>query len=209
LHYIFNSEMENRERIIEGAAELFRVYGIKSVTMDSLANHLAISKRTIYEVFSDKDELLIGVLGWMAEKQKELVKRVLNESENAIVAIFKLLEINRDHFQQMSPAFQADLKRFHHEVLMKKADKYDIPDFRSNLEVIEKGIKEKLFRKDINADLVNRCMFYMGRTIMDNDIYPFEQFPRRDVIRNVLINYLKGISTSEGLDLINKLEPKF
>ena len=63
--------MESRERIIEGAADLFKTYGIKSVTMDLLANHLGMSKRTIYEIFSDKDELLIGVLKWMAEKQKD------------------------------------------------------------------------------------------------------------------------------------------
>ena len=50
--------MEIRERIIEGAANLFKTYGIRTVTMDSLAAHLGISKRTIYEVFSDKDELL-------------------------------------------------------------------------------------------------------------------------------------------------------
>ncbi len=205
----FIEMMDNRIRIIEGAAELFRSYGIKSVTMDSLATHLGISKRTIYEIFADKDELLIGVLNWMAERQKELVKRVTNESENAIVAIFKLLEINRDHFQQMSPSFQADIKKFHHEILMKKADKCEMPDYSNNLEVIERGIKEKLFRKDLNAELVNRCMFYLGRSIMDNDLYPFEQFTRHDVIRNVVINYMRGISTSEGVYLINSLEPKF
>lgn len=201
--------MENENRIIEGAAELFRAYGIKSVTMDSLASHLGMSKRTIYEVFADKDELLIGVLKWMAEKQKELVKRVLDESENAIAAIFKLLEINRDHFQQMSPAFQADMMKFHHEVLMKKSDKCELPDYSNNVEVIERGIKEKLFRKDINAELVNRCIYFLFRSIMNNELYPFEQFSRRDVIGNTVINYLRGISTSEGLELINTLERKF
>jgi AcrR family transcriptional regulator len=201
--------MDNRNRIIEGAAELFRTYGIKSVTMDSLACHLGMSKRTIYEVFADKDELLIGVLSWMAEKQKELVKRVLDESENAIEAIFKLLEISRDHFQQMSPAFQADIKKFHHEVLMKKADKCELPDYRNNREVIEKGIKQKLFRRDLNVDLVNRCLYSLFRSVMDYDLYPFELFTRRDVIRNVVINYLRGISTPVGVDLINKLEPEF
>lgn len=201
--------MDNKERIIEGAAELFKIYGIKSVTMDSIAGQLGMSKRTIYEIFSDKDELLIGVLKRMALKQRELVTKVLKESENAIVAIFRLLEINRDHFQQMSPAFQADLKKFHHETLMKKADKCEMPDYSNNLEVIEQGIKEKLFRKDINAILVNRCMYNLGRSIMDNDIYPFEDFTRRDVVRNVLINYLRGLSTPAGIDLINKLEQKF
>jgi len=177
--------------------------------MDSLANHLGMSKRTIYEVFADKDELLIGVLKWMAEKQKELVKRVLDESENAIVAIFKLLEINRDHFQQMSPAFQVDMMKFHNEVLMKNAEKCELPDYGNNVQVIERGIKEKLFRKDLNTGMVNRCIYFLVKSVVDNELYPFVQFSRRDVIGNTVINYLRGISTPEGLDLINKLERKF
>jgi AcrR family transcriptional regulator len=201
--------MEIRDRIIIEAAELFKTYGIKSVTMDSLATQLGISKRTIYEVFSDKDELLIGVLRWMAEKQRELVKKFLDESENAIVAIFKLLEINMNHFQEMSPAFQADMKKYHHEVLMKKADKCEMPDYRNNIQLIEKGISENFFRKDINPDLVNRCLYSMVRSIMDQDLYPFEKFNRREVVKNGFINYLKGISTLEGLELVNTLEAEF
>jgi AcrR family transcriptional regulator len=198
--------METKERIIEGAEELFSMYGIKSVTMDSLANQLGISKRTIYEIFADKDDLLIAVLTRMAKKQKEMVKRVLDESENSIVAIFKMLEINRDYFQDISPVFQADLKKYHNDVLMKKADKTDMPDYRNNQQVIENGIKEELFRKDINPDLVNRCLYNLGRSIIDHTQYPYEMFSRRDVFRNIFLNYLRGISTPKGLDLINRLE---
>jgi TetR/AcrR family transcriptional regulator, cholesterol catabolism regulator len=201
--------MDNRERIIEGATELFKTYGIKSVTMDSLAKQLGMSKRTIYEVFSDKDELLIGVLTWMAEKQKELVKRIIAESENSIVTIFRMLEINRDYLVEVSPVFLADLKKYHHDVLMKKSDKCKMPDYRNHQEVIEIGIKEGLFRKDINPDLANRCLYNLGRSITDNELYPNELFSRRDVIRNIFINYLRGICTQAGLDLINELESKF
>jgi AcrR family transcriptional regulator len=198
--------MDIRNRIIEGAAELFKTYGIKSVTMDSIASQFGMSKRTIYEVFSDKDELVLAVLTRMAQKQKEQVKEVLDESENSIVAIFRMLEINRDYFQNMSPAFQADLKKYHHDFLFKKAGKIDMPDYRNNQQVIENGIKEGFFRKEVNPDLANRCLYNLGRSILDNDLYPYELFSRRDVIRNIFINYLKGISTPKGLDLINKLE---
>ena len=201
--------MENRERIIEGAADLFRVYGIKSVTMDSLAGHLGMSKRTIYEIFADKDELLFGVLSSMAEKQKLLVIKVLEESGNAIEAIFRLLEISRDHFQSMSPAFQADLKKFHHEVLMKKTDKCEMPDYSSHVEVFRKGIREGLFRDDINPEIVNKAMYTIGRITMDNEVFPFDQYTRRELISNVFINYLRGISTPKGLKLINELSKKF
>jgi TetR/AcrR family transcriptional regulator, cholesterol catabolism regulator len=201
--------MELRDRIIEGAAQLFKTYGIKAVTMDSLASHLGISKRTIYEVFSDKDELLVDVFHCMAEKQKEMVSRILDESENAIYAIFRLLERKRDHFQDMSPAFQADIKKYHSLFLLRKTDRRDIPDYANNVQVIVRGIREKLFRKDINPDIVNRCLESLGRATMDFDLYPFEDFSRREVVKNVFINYLRGISTSEGIELINKLEVKF
>jgi AcrR family transcriptional regulator len=201
--------MDIKDRIIDGASQMFMTYGIKSVTMDSLANQFGISKRTIYEVFSDKDELLMAVLKRMAAKQKEMVKRVLDESENTIVAIFRLLEMNRDNFQSMSPAFHADLKKYHHEVLMKKAEESDMPDYRNHQEVIENGIKEKLFRKDLNPDLVNRCLFNLGRSIIDNELYPYELFTRHEVIQNIFINYLRGIATPAGLKKINNLALKF
>lgn len=201
--------MDIRDRIIEGAARLFKTYGIKAVTMDSLANSIGISKRTIYENFSDKEEILGGVLQMMADRQKTLVNRILNESENAIDAIFRLIETNRDHFQEMSPAFYADIRKYHHDVLMDKADKCEMPDYRNNIQVIEKGIKQKLFRKEINADIVNRCLFSLGRSAMDDELYPFEEFTRREVIKNVFISYLRGISTDEGVQLIDKLTAKF
>lgn len=201
--------MDIKDRIIEGASGMFMSFGIKSVTMDMLAGELGISKRTIYEIFADKDELLMEVLTRMARKQKEQIKRILEESDNSLVAIFRMLEINRDNFQSMTPAFQADLKKYHHDVLMNKVDKSEMPDYRNHMEVIEKGIKEKLFRADVNPDLANRCLFSLGMSIMDNDIYPFDQFSRRDVIRNIFINYIRGISTQKGLDLIDQLELKF
>lgn len=198
--------MDNKEHIIEVATELFKNYGIKSVTMDSLANELGISKRTIYEVFSDKDELLMAVLTRMAHQQRDLVKRVLDETENAIAAIFRMLEISRNNFQSMSPAFQSDLKKYHRDVLIKNAENIEMPDYRDHFQIIRRGITEGLFRKDINDDLVNRCLYNLGRSIMDNDMFPYELFSRREVIRNIFVNYLRGISTSKGLDLINKLE---
>jgi AcrR family transcriptional regulator len=206
---LFKKVMVIRERIIEGAAILFKTYGIKSMTMDSLASYLGMSKRTIYEVFSDKDELLVGVLGWMAVKQRELVDRILDESENSIEAIFRLLEINNEHFQDMSPAFHSDLKKYHYQVLLKETEKYEMPDYNTNIRIIERGIKERYFRNDIDPDLANRCLFNLGRSTMDNDLYPFEQFSRREVLKNVFINYLRGISTAEGIELINKLEAEF
>ena len=201
--------MDVRKRIVETAAGLFRTYGIRSVTMDSIAGHLGMSKRTIYEIFSDKDDLIVSVLKLMAEKQKSLIEKVLDSSDNSIEAIFRLLEMSRDHFQAMSPAFFADLKKYHHEVLVKSSEIEAMAEFKSNQEIIEKGMAERYFRNDIDPDIVNRCLYLLGRSVMDNDLFPYEQFTRHDIIKNIFINYLKGISTEKGLNMIAGLEPKF
>jgi AcrR family transcriptional regulator len=200
--------MEIRERIIEGASLLFKMYGTRSVTMDSLANHIGISKRTIYENFQDKDEIFEGVLSLMTEKQKLLIKRIIDDSDNAIEAIFRVIEMNKDHYMSMSPSFHEDMRKYHNEVLMKKADKCEIPDYRNHIEIIERGIKQKLFRKDINANIVNRCLYSLALSVMDGELYPFEDFTRQEVIKNGMINYLRGISTNEGIQLIDKRAAK-
>jgi len=200
--------MDTRSKIIDGAAELFRKFGIKAVTMDMIAAHLSISKRTIYEIFSDKDELLAGVLSEMARKQKELGTKVLEESGNTIEAIFRLIEINLDHLQTMSPGFNEDMQRFYQNIKMRKEIKCEMPDYKNNQHIIKRGVKEKLFRKEINVDIVNRTLFSMVFNIMNFELYPFEIFSRREVIKNTVINYLRGIATPEGLEIIQKLEKK-
>ena len=200
--------MDIRDRILEGAANLYKTYGIKAVTMDFLASQLGVSKRTIYEVFADKEAILAGVLSMMAKRKTELIQKILNESENAVVAIFRLLELSRIHFQDLSPVFQAEIKKFHHEALQ-KGDNCDFSDFDFSLKVIYRGIEEGYFRTDINPDIVNRCLFSLGRNILDNELYPFDKFTRREVLMNVHLNYLKGISTKQGIDLISNLAVNF
>jgi AcrR family transcriptional regulator len=200
--------MDYKNRIIEEAANLFRTYGIKTVTMDLLASNLGISKRTIYEVFSDKDELLTGVVKWMYEKQKETMAKILEESENVIIANFRMIDVMRDHFQNMSPAFQLDIKKYHHSVLSETQDKGDLQDYRNGMQIVARGIKEGVFRKDIKIELVNKCIFELIRISADYEIFPLDKYSRNDIIKNVYINYLKGIATEKGLEIINGLEKK-
>jgi len=200
--------MDYRQKIIEEAATMFRTYGIRAMTMDMLATRMGISKRTIYEIFRDKDELLTGVLKWMTVKQREVVEKTLNESDNVIEAIFKIMDIMMKHFQNMSPAFLMDMKR-HHQDVLKNLDEVDaIPYIRNNEIIIERGIKEGVFRKDIDVRIINKCMLEVAKMSNDRDIFPPDDFMSKDVVRNVYINYLRGISTQKGLDLIDYYEKK-
>jgi AcrR family transcriptional regulator len=195
-----------KQRIIEEAAVMFRTYGIRSVTMDMLANQMGISKRTIYEVFHDKDELLQGVLIWMQDRQSQLINKIMNDSDNIIEAIFKIIDHMMDHFQNMSPAFQLDIRRFHLELFRDMNEKIELPYYRNNTEIINRGIEEGVFRNDINVTIITKWMFEVIKQVNDRDLFPPEEFSGKEVLQNVYINFLRGISTLKGLELINKYE---
>jgi TetR/AcrR family transcriptional regulator, cholesterol catabolism regulator len=198
--------MNNRDRIIEEAALLFRTYGIRSVTMDMLANKMGISKRTIYELFRDKDELLEGVLKWMTDKQKEIVTKITYESGNVIEAIFKVLDFMRVHLEKMSPAFLLDIRKYRHRMLNIIDGKDEIEFFGFNEDIIRKGIEQGIFRNELEVKIISKCLFEIGKMSDVADLSVDDEFMRKDVMMNIFINYLKGISTPKGLELINKLE---
>lgn len=195
--------MDYRQRITEEAALLFRRYGIRAVTMDMLANNLGISKRTIYEVFRDKHELLSGVISLMIERQKELISKISGESENVIEAVYRIMGMMSEHMDSMSPAFRLDMMKFRNEIVrnMKETGQFPYPNVNSDL--IKRGIEEGVFRDDIDIEITNKCLFEVTRMSGNGDEFDPDDYSKKHVIRDVYINYLRGISTQKGLDLIN------
>ena len=199
--------MDYSQKIIEAAALMFRTYGIRAVTMDMLANELGISKRTIYEKFRDKDEILAGVLKWMAVKQREAFVKVFDESENVIAAIFKLFEMMSEHFRNMSPAFRLDMEKYHNGLVKDLIVNDELPYSNNNTEMLKRGIKEGVFRKDIDISLTNQCLIEVLRLPGEKNIFRPEN-NSRNVFRDFYVNYLRGISTPKGLELINYYNKK-
>ncbi len=197
------------DRIISVAADLFRLYGIKAVTMDMLAQHLGISKRTIYERFKDKDELLLAVMEWMIDRQKEKVNHIMDSSPNIIAAVFTMLRMGRDHSATMNPLIGSDLQKYHSNVLLRIKEKCENPDYEAIHKILNEGKNQGLFRTEIDSEIVGRFMSVIGPFLHDDKVFPPEKFIQRDLVKNIMISYLRGISTSRGLKIINELEPEF
>jgi hypothetical protein len=134
--------------------------------------------------------------------------KIFSETGNVIEAIFKMLDMMSDHFQNMSPAFQMDMKRYHNEIMKKIGEANDLPYYGNNAEVIKRGIKEGVFREEINIEITNKCLLEVARMSNDKSVFPPDDFMNKDVIRTFYINYLRGISTRKGLDLIDFYEKK-
>ena len=195
-----------KERIVEESCTLFKKYGIKAVTMDSLATHMGISKRTIYENFSDKDELVLTVMTWMSQQQIQKIYSLQENSESIIDLVFSIIDQVGNMMQEMNPVLFEDIKKYHHLVDRGTMKLMLQDNLALSLPLLQKGIEEGVFRPEINSDIVNRAIHFIFNMTGDFEHFPREMFTRGEVVRNVFVNFLRGISTSKGIELINKCE---
>jgi len=201
-----NQAEEYDLRIIAGAAELFRQFGIRAVTMDMIASHLGMSKRTIYERFADKDSLLYAVLDSMILKQREKIETILESSPDVVSAVFAIIRMGRDHAATMNPLINSDLKRYHSQVLRRLKEKCGHPDHEAGLRILETGIRQGIFRETLNTEILSRAFRGVAAMAGDEELFPSDMFERREIMRNVMVSFMRGISTAKGVDLIDSME---
>ena len=146
--------MEHKERIIQEAKALFMKLGIRSVSMDDIATHLGMSKKTIYQLFADKDELVDMVIeSDIQQLQKDCI--LCSEiATDAIDEIFKTMEMIVWQFRNMNPMVLFDLQKFHrrsYEKFMAYKNKFLLEIISNNL---KKGVTEELYRGDIKIEIL-------------------------------------------------------
>ena len=194
--------MEVKDRILVEAGLLFGKYGIKSMTMDALAEELGISKRTIYERFKDKDTLLKEVILYYKEQTKKQANELIDQSDNAIEAIFRIIRMTIDQMTRMSPAFLHDIKKYHPRVFMELAEPGEFRDLSVTRRLLETGMEQGVFRNDFNIEIVNRTLHVLFDLFGHDSLMVEAGFDRRDMLENVLVPYFRGISTEKGQKLL-------
>jgi AcrR family transcriptional regulator len=196
--------VEVRERIIIESGQLFGKYGIRTMTMDALAEEMGISKRTIYERFKDKDTLLLEVIRYYKNRTSEESHRLIEQSDNAIEALFRIIKMTVEQMQRMSPAFFHDFKKYHQNVFKQFAEPGEIRDMSMTRKLLETGIKQEVFRDDINLELVNHGIHALFDLFGHSSAMVDAGFHRKDMFDHILIPYFRGISTKKGRKLLTE-----
>ena len=181
---------------------LFGKYGIRSMTMDSLAEEMGISKRTIYERFKDKDTLLMEVIKFYKDKTTQEALQLIDQSDNAIEALFRIIKMTVDQMQRMSPAFFHDFKKYHQNVFKQFAEPGEIRDLSMTRKLLETGIKQEVFRDDIHIEIVNHAIHALFDLFGHSSEMVDTGFNRKDMFDHILVPYFRGISTKKGRKLL-------
>lgn len=187
-----------KTKILEDADKIFSKYGIKSVTMDDLAREMGVSKKTIYQFFEDKDDLVKQVMTCGMESHKCEIKNVLEKNLNAIDESLEIFKLVMTDMKDISHNVMYDLKKYHPET-------YKIFEHFKNHEMIQvinsnlhKGIKEGYYREDIDLEIIGRAYSVMITTVFENADYFGTKYSTGDIYKQVFKYHISGIASKKG-----------
>ncbi len=196
--------MSTKERILEGSRELFFRFGLKSITMDDIARHLGMSKKTIYQFFEDKNELIVTLNEQELKFHEKHFTEISASAKNAIDEIFQMMHHLERLFSDMNPILMLEMQRYYSQAWkmhLAFKEKCVFPRMEHN---IRRGIEEGLYRPDINVRLMVITRLEMFNMAFNYQVINPSQFNIGDVHVQLLDHFLHGISTLKGHKLINK-----
>ena len=198
--------MSQRERIIEQTARMFVELGIKSIRMDDIAHTLGISKRTLYEKFTDKEELIYLCMKYLMDEQLRMVAETTADCDDKLEALFNgfklMLDGGERHHRMMT-----NLQKFYPAVF----DRIRVEHIREGVsrlrEVILSYIDFGLINSNINVDLSITIFYYTATGVFGqrNNIILPEGVTEKGAFMYTIVNFFRGIATEEGVRQIDRL----
>lgn len=194
--------MEPKERILVKAEELFMQFGIRSVSMDDIANHLGMSKKTLYQYFADKDELVEAVVDTHINEIQKDCLGCRQDARDAIHEMFITMERIMEEFSNMNPMLLYDLEKFHFKAYQRfreHKDKFLLQVIRDN---IEWGIRDELYRSDLNVDVLSKFRIESMMIPFNVAVFPPGKYNLGQTSEIIIQNYTYGLATIKGHELI-------
>jgi AcrR family transcriptional regulator len=189
------------QRIIEKTTELFFRYGLKGVTMDDIASSLGVSKKTIYQYYSDKDSLVDAVVQAEIDRGEMDCNYFL---ANAIHEIFMEMDRMQEMMSSMNPFVLHDMQKYHPQAFKKFNEHKNKFMYQLIKQNIERGKKEELYRTEINADILAKLRLESIFLALNTELYPPAKYAALQVSMEILNNFIHGIITPKGLKQLLK-----
>ena len=194
-----------KETILQKAGETFLKFGFKSVTMDDIANELAISKKTIYKFFSNKQDLVDQTVSAMHEDCFHAIDGVCSLGINAIHENFEVKKIFKDLLKNTDTSPMYQLQKYY-PMIFKQVHEQQFEAVKGCIvENLKRGITGGYYRKDIDIDLITRFYFSGNISLTNHELFPNDIYEMSSLKDTFLEYHVRAIATEKGLNTLKNI----
>lgn len=205
LHSIM-TDFETGTRIRQKARDLFMQYGLRSVSMDDIAGNLGMSKKTIYQYFADKDELVVAVITDEIQHNEQICERDRAAAQNPIHEVFLAMDMVVELFSTMNLSLIYDMQKYHPNAFLKFQQHKNDYLYNIIIDNIERGIKDGLYREEINLEIMARYRVESMMLPFHPDFYTRLKYSLPQMEEELIIHFLFGLASPKGYKLIVKYQ---
>ncbi|MEI8279814.1 MAG: TetR/AcrR family transcriptional regulator [Bacteroidota bacterium] len=201
--------MDHLGKVLSVSAELFRQYGFKTITMDDIARKAGISKKTLYQHFATKQEVVNEAVLWYKRQMFESTQQLVEGSENSIEAMVRIMQMVEEMCKRINPLSMLELQRYFPEgykIFREEIIAQDVEMLRNN---ILSGIEEGLYRPDINAELMAIYHMETALLVFQSSTLVNDRYDLQYVKRELTEHFMYGIMTPKGEKMYRKYKETY
>ncbi len=193
--------MDLREKILRTSMDLMMRIGPQSVTMDMVARDCGISKRTLYETFPNKHDLICDVIKFNQEASNAKFVEIFEQSSNSFEALMGVYTVARDFIQKTSQVFLTDIKRLYPEAFNEYKNQ-EISHILSLAKIIRQAKDEGLALPGIKCKIAAFLLTNNMKNLHNMQDFPFREYTAAEVFDGAFLNFMRGIATTKGQEII-------
>ncbi len=195
---------EDFKNMMVKVRELYNKYGIKSITMDDVAKELGISKKTLYQFVSDKDDLVGKFIDNEIEIRQEQICKCLSGVWNAIEELFEISIFMTKVMRDQNPATEYDLKKYYPQHYQKTVKIRRERMYNYILLNLKKGKEEGLYRQDLDENIIAKLYLWRLENIHFEEMFKTEEYTSIRLFIELLTYHVRGIATQEGINVLEE-----
>jgi AcrR family transcriptional regulator len=201
-------ESEQREKLLKGATELFMRYGLRSVSMDDIARQLGVSKKTIYQYFTDKDDMVATVVKSHMEREQEQFEEITRVSKDAVDEMVRLSYRLKESMRETNPTVLYDMQKYHPRAWGEWLSFKNKVIRESIVRNLRSGMAEGYFRADLHLDIIANMRLEAVQMGFDQSIFPRDKYSLPDVQVQLFEHFVQGVLTDKGRGLYQQYKEK-
>lgn len=196
--------MEKKQEFLVQIIPLFLKYGFKSMGVDDISKELGISKKTLYQAFKDKNEIVYEAVSALMSQEENISCQIAETSENAIDEVIQMAKVITQKFEALHPSVRFEIAKYYPEaykVFQRHKTEFVFSFIKNN---IIRGIDEGLYRGNLNPNIISGLFVHKMELFLDRSGFGGKDYSFKEVYLEMIRYHIRGLASEKGRNYLRE-----